>query len=228
MGLCRAEVVFQAASAIPADAVRATWWFNTTGTPPTPADMTEIGSLIVSFYNDVNASGASLGQYLSRSISRDALAHEIRYYNGSAIGPPIGTSSAFSIGPVLDNVGLPSEIAACLTYHADMTGVPEFAAGIRPRSRLRGRFFFGPLCAAANVLAQDPAPGFRTRLDPVLINDLCQSASRVLGTPSPLTTWVVYSRTVGIGFPVVAGWVDDAFDVQRRRGEAAVGRQLWA
>jgi hypothetical protein len=41
------------------------------------------------------------------------------------------------------------------------------------------------------------------------------------------TNWAVYSRRDNAGYLVSNGWVDDAFDIQRRRGVSALVRSLW-
>jgi hypothetical protein len=40
--------------------------------------------------------------------------------------------------------------------------------------------------------------------------------------------WSVYSPTTGLFVPITGGWVDNAVDIQRRRGGAATARQTWS
>ena len=105
----------------------------------------------------------------------------------------------------------PSEIAICLSFYGLKT------AGY-PFGRSRGRIYLGPLnaglMAGNNVAAAD-------------VTAIVNAANTLLGTSNAAAwKWVVYSQTqaespIGLHFPddtVIGGWVDNAWDVQRRRG----------
>ena len=45
--------------------------------------------------------------------------------------------------------------------------------------------------------------------------------------PSLECTWVLWSRANNAMFNVVGGWVDNAFDTIRKRGNAPTARTTW-
>jgi hypothetical protein len=103
---------------------------------------------------------------------------------------------------------LPSECAAALSYYS----------GTVPRPRKRGRVYIGPL--ALSVL--DQAGSF-----PVLSTTFTEALGGAAVNNLMATTgvaWGLLSRTTGDIWPITAGWVDNAVDIQRRRGEDATAR----
>lgn len=111
-----------------------------------------------------------------------------------------------------------AETSVCVSYKA------AFISGI-PKASQRGRIFLGGIAdnwvdPGTGALFPKPKPGTLTALGNS-INDL-------LATPfADDWEWVVYSRKLMQTFPVVGGWIDNAFDTQRRRGNAASTRTLW-
>lgn len=122
---------------------------------------------------------------------------------------------------------LPNEVALCLSFQADAV------SGIK-QARRRGRVYLGPLSNSADIVDTlgELRPGA------ALINQIAAAAT-VLATPVSLLSigslfWSVYSPTLDVlqtiddSFnDVTNGWIDDAFDTQRRRGRAATSRTLW-
>ena len=121
------------------------------------------------------------------------------------------------------DLNLPSEMAVCLTYHTAYLTDPEFGpGGTRPRARDRGRLYLGPLRDAIRLLATDNEP----ILDPDWNQAFGAAAARLVADVD--TTWVQWSRRNVSTNVVSAGWVDNAFDVQRRRGPDATARLAWS
>jgi hypothetical protein len=141
------------------------------------------------------------------------------------MGPPI-YDLAFMLITSGSSQDLPSECAICLSFHGDTTGlatdVPGGAPGPRgdthPAARVRGRIFIGPL----NQHVQ--SSGSPTRVSATVLGDIVGSAM-ALHTAMP--SWSVWSRKNANTKLVTGGFVDNAFDTQRRRGEKASGRQTW-
>ncbi len=113
------------------------------------------------------------------------------------------------------NVGgsnpLPTEVAACLSYVAD-----------RNLPRNRGRIYLGPLGTNALVTSAGRvlvSPAFRTALR--------ESAARLQGANGQSISWHLYSTVANQMKLITGGWVDDAFDTQRRRGTAPTVRETW-
>jgi hypothetical protein len=181
------------------------------------------------FYSAV-PSGAvhSVCFYLSNSVSRGSTMLFIEEYDisghldGSDTGPPVNTAHVGLTSAASSTTDLPSEIALALSFHADLTGIPEHSGGLRPRASRRGRIYLGPFCNMGVVT--DPVTG-RTSVPTQMQTDIKQAA-HALRVAEP--GWCVWSRKLADAFPVVGGWVDDAWDTQRRRGEDPISRSLWA
>jgi hypothetical protein len=141
---------------------------------------------------------------------------EYRIYDlGQA--PPRERATLPAAWPGRVNVaGLPTEVAVCLSFYAG-----------RNLPRSRGRIYIGPL----NVASSTSGEG---RPTPQLIDSIADRASNVARTTENVT-WVMVTKG---GFPIqkepagakviTAGWVDDAYDTQRRRGLAPLVRKPWS
>ncbi len=112
------------------------------------------------------------------------------------------------------NPALPHEVALCLSF---------FAGRNLPRSR--GRIYVGPFAIIANSNGR-PTPQLRS--------SIADRASNV-GRTTENVTWVMVTnggtpvRKEPAGAKVItAGWVDDAFDTQRRRGAGPSTRTNWS
>ena len=104
---------------------------------------------------------------------------------------------------------LPREVALCLSFQASrVSGVAQ--------ARRRGRVYFGPFAVASNN-------GTTSRPDNALITAVRDGAQAFvnLSSTDPDWEWFVISEATGtpIGNSVHDGWVDDAWDTQRRRGQ---------
>lgn len=122
---------------------------------------------------------------------------------------------------------LPNEVSICASFQAD-------AVSGQPQARRRGRVFLGPIhYAAAEMVGSQARPTAAAR---TAIANACDAMAA--GYELPVTgsvKWSVYSprtdqtSTIDDAFhDVTNGWVDNAFDTQRRRGGAPTTRTLWA
>lgn len=136
-------------------------------------------------------------------------------------GPP-DTTHTYSVSGIVAASSAPQEISLCLSFHGDLTGVPEFGPSTRPRMSRRGRVFIGPLSQGS--LLTDTTTGVcrpQTATRTTLAN-----AGGILKTA--LTgKWCVYSHKLNEMFPVTGGWVDDEFDIQRRRERKPTARSTF-
>jgi hypothetical protein len=120
---------------------------------------------------------------------------------------------------------LPSEVALCLSYQ----GARESGTNV---SRRRGRIYIGPLVSGAAIAGTGGS-----RPSSTVISAIATAAATLTATPAgpgrPL--WAVFSpTTLSTGGSlddafedVESGWVDDAWDIQRRRCLAATSRTNW-
>lgn len=115
--------------------------------------------------------------------------------------------AGYNIGPKPAVEALPHELAVVLSLRsAQVSGVPV--------GRRRGRLYLGPFNENAN------AQGF---VDQPCINAIVNATDQLMtGLRNAVlgpVTWEIYSPTDGIMREVVHAHVDNAWDVQRRRGQ---------
>lgn len=216
MGLALAQVVIANVNGLPADSFVNTFWFGTLSDPPSQTQSDEIASRLIDFYTTANTS-AALGTYLGNCVSRGAGASTIKVYDGTA-APGLGPIDTYpmTINAAGDAQDLPWEVAVCISFKNDS------ATGI-PAPNRRGRIFFGPIniTAVTDVAGSvRPFGTFRT--------DAAVASERLRDSNTAATTWVVWSRDLSVASEVESGWIDDAFDTQRRRGEAVTTRTSWS
>lgn len=228
------QVVFAHLSGLPENNVVNT--FVLQGAGPVGDDVNDAHAALLDFYNTDHVSGGddpslrSIGAIMSDEISR--IGSFVNYYDislhidGSPHGSPVDVRT-FALDPSLSATRLPSEVAICLSFRgaygtADEdvpAGAPGPVGNIHERARLRGRVFIGPLVATGlSVEGADQAQHISTqgRLT------VAQAALRLRNNVD--LDWLVWSRTNGSVVQVTQGWVDDAFDIQRRRGPDSLTR----
>lgn len=206
MPIIRALVTLPAVSALPEDSATNTWHFQAPLTNPT-SEMGFMTTALTNFYQAID-------QYLSPKVGSTAT---IRYYNLSDPKPRVPLGESTIPLTVSSGTALPSELAVCLSYQAaKISGTNQ--------ARRRGRIYIGPLgtIAAGTTSASDrPLSSFVSAIASAAT--ALEVAAFANGTP-----WHVYSPTSGTSAPVTDGWVDNAFDVQRRRGLRVSSKTLWS
>ena len=111
----------------------------------------------------------------------------------------------FNLGTVATN-SLPQECAVVLSFEA-----PQQSG--QPQRRRRGRIYLGPLGSDSLHTPTGLISG--ASLDAV------EDAAQILLDTSQAATlwsWQVYSRANDASIEVMHAWVDNAYDIQRRRG----------
>ena len=116
------------------------------------------------------------------------------------------------------NSQIPPEVAVCLSYKADP--IP----GNNPAS-MRGRMYIGGIGTGVAVGTGSAFPAPNGSLIAGMAAAATGWANGITGAPA--WNWVVYSRKLGVHWNVTNGWIDNAFDIQRRRGNAATARTTW-
>jgi hypothetical protein len=222
-----AEVVMPSTTGLTQDETINSWVFEADW--PTDVGATvDIGTALEEFYVGVGSVPSDrIRYYIGASRLRGANTTDIRIYeitghlDGSPHGSPIG-DYRFNLGVGFSSGELPLEVAGALSFHGDYTGIPERAGAIRPRARLRGRVFLGPLDFVAASVAVPSRPS-TTFLNAVAAKfTTLRATTPTIGTgPAMLRVW---SRASAVVSPVVAGYIDDAWDTQERRGLAPSAR----
>lgn len=206
----KAQVTFQGATAIPEDRFINTFhFFQPIGTLAAAA--AEIGPALASFYGTVEVpAAAGMGQFLSQFVLRP---FTIKFYDQADAEPRVPvelpyTLTAYSVAATYD---LPEEVAVCLSFHTD----PPVTA------RRRGRIFLGPL---NSITKNDATATVPTRTADSVRSQGCTQMAALAAAD---VGWSVYSPTSGLLHTVTGGWVDNAFDTQRRRGPDSTARNIW-
>lgn len=218
-----AQTILLAGSGNPADAVVNDFVFDMATFTSTDAD--DIAAAIESFYTTVQVipgTDHAVQDWLTQTLSSTADAHSIKLYDltGHLDGSPHGSPSfirQFTLTP--GGTGFPSECAVALSYHADLAGVLEVVGATRPRARRRGRVFLGPIIEAGGTYIDS-----QLYVTESLRDTVAAAATLLMGALG--NAWSVWSRQDAVLRQVEGGWVDNAFDVQRRRGPRFTTRTL--
>lgn len=225
--LVRAQIVLGRDSGLAEDQIVNNLFFNVPdGT--LQAGLDEVIADVRGFYNTFAAPDTRpLSSLLGPSI--DPATSRIKLYDMA--GPP----PHFPIRDVPLNNGapsgfaeLPAEVSVVLSFQAAKQ------AGFDQKNR-RGRIYFGTVSTESVIsTVAGSRPNDLTR------NLLARQAARLRAFNTALKEWVVvsqYDGTDAAGKPikrpaptfalVTDGWVDDAWDTQRRRGIAPTSRIIW-
>lgn len=251
MALVRTSITIPSVTGVPADAFVNTWHWSPAAAP-NAALMNTVEGRIMGFY--VDKSGAQVGSmagYMSKEASRAAGAVTAKSYILPGTPGDVGSPDHMSNYTLTDEGGgqeLPAEVSICLSYHGSLVDLAERAGAdtpivtddravdegapathpgrIRLAERHRGRIFLGPL--NTSMCGIGPGGAGRQRPSAAFQNDVKIAALALnadlatLGAP-----WIVFSRRDWAGYGVVGGFIDDAFDTQRRRGAKAASRVVW-
>ena len=238
-GFYKVTVRLAAITALPEDSCENTFFFESnTGTGNDfDDDANIIAPLLTAFYNAVPTGGTNdIASYIGDQISRVSNACQMLFYFDAGPGVPLLWGSpvatrSWTLDAGLTGVSLPAEVAVVLSFHGDLTGIPETApnptpppAVVRPAARRKGRVYIGPLLE--NALFAVPSTG--EPVPTVFLRDaLTGSGSDLKADAAAIGSWVVASKTDDAYYPVAGGWVDYAFDTQRRRGQDPTNRTVW-
>ena len=125
--------------------------------------------------------------------------------------------------PVLTNnynltpsgAGLPPEVSLVMSFQA------EQASGI-PQARRRNRIYIPFLQSSANDTQGRPSTS--------IVSAVQAAGAALLAASGPTSNdwqWIVYSATDATFDLVENGWVDNEWDIQRRRGRPATTRSVF-
>jgi len=212
----------KAISGIKDDDAQNTWAFQNPSTSAPTDVATAAFTKLATFYSNI-------GMFIGPSIDRTAGIHTLTAYDlaaqletpGAGLGTPIATGT-FTITAPTVSVGLPAEVSTVLSFHASLVGSVVEVGSTRPRSRRTGRVYIGPLSLGT---ATGSGPNFETRPTTGWQTSLKNAAVALLTGADAI--WSVYSRVDHVLRAVDGGWVDNAFDTQRRRGVKPTSRQNW-
>jgi hypothetical protein len=197
----RVQVTLKTVDANPENYVTNSWCVDTfSGAINTTATTTTFKD----FYDDLPTSS------LSSAIAQNG--HVCKFYAlpGSAPNYPFAETT-FNLAAAPTGVAIPSECAVVLSFQGTRQ------AGF-PQARRRGRVYLGPWGANANTAGR-PSTTVLTS-----IANAATTLSANLQAQTPVSRWAIWSTSDGAMVYVDNGWVDNAWDTQRRRGLAYTSR----
>lgn len=208
---------------------------------------------VAAFFNSLSTGQSNaLCLYMSDQVSRAANAASIAWTDitGSLDGSPAGAAfrtDTFTLGAGETGQPLPAQIACCVGYRAAYgtalehaaaasslpsddaaidEGAPTTHSGVaRPRARLRGRFYLGPLDVGTLSSTGDFSSAFLT--------DVLAAANGLLATtfnPGSANQFyaVQWSRRNAAISEISMLYVDEGPATQRRRQDTTVNRvHVW-
>lgn len=202
MPLYRTQVELAMASGNPLDKATNVWHFGADNTAELDLALTQL----TTFY-------AAIDGFLSSLVATTG--HRVRCYDLADDEPraPVKDQGLGTLS--LGTQTLPPELAVCVSYQTvRQSGMSQ--------ARRRGRLYFGPMSNASvtptnGQIATTTLTGFGTAIQNLL--DASQAATTWY--------WAIYSPTNQLAIEVSDAWLDNAFDVQRRRGIAATTRTIF-
>lgn len=208
----RFDVRIPSATGIPADTIVNTWHFIHHTAPV--SDYDNVRDMLLDFYDAESYQTYNITHFMTEGSVEDTW--DVVAYDLDDPEPraPHYESSFTVTGLNPSNVPLVREAALVLSIQAEpQSGVPQ--------ARRRNRKYLGPF--GVNALGNDGRPHQN------LLNVIAYSARDLLNAAQASATWGwrVYSPTTGLDLTPVGGWVDNAWDTQRRRGWDATSRINW-
>src|SRR5687768_4631170 len=177
------------------------------------ANYADVAAMLQNFYGSTPPGGtAPLAQYLSSVLTGQGILRAYRLADPEPRTPRYTVTQTYGTGSAATG-NLPSECAIRISFTADpVSGVPA--------GRLRGGPFIGPLHIAAKEATGIP------RVAAVALGNLVDAATELVAAAdaSISNRFVIRSEVGNIESTVTGGFVDNAFDTIRKRGEAATVR----
>lgn len=178
------------------------------------ASITAIRANLENFYSTTNEGFLGpLSEYFSSELSGVV---GVTMYDLADPTPRVPIDEYEFTTAVPSGEPLPSQVALCLSFQgARISGTPQ--------ARRRGRVYLGPLDITATEVS-----GGEARPVSGLIDVALAAAERMLADSTTNNShWAVYSPTNNDLVPVVGGWLDNRFDIQRRRAALVTQRNAW-
>lgn len=217
MALAQLQVLIPSGTGIPADRSLNTWDLSC---PTLDASVQgDINGAFLDFYDTASAGmSQSLTAYMRNGIVGTDWVFRLLSRNAvDGVLTPFGETTVSMANLAGSGDTLPSEVAVRLSLHGTITGVQAV-----DRQR-RGGPFLGPgWTVAAEDISSSRVVVSTSLLDDIALAAVELKAALVAGG-CDLTVWSQVGLT---SHPVIAGFVDNAFDTIRSRGTSATTRTL--
>lgn len=223
MGAIRVMFIGQGPSGLAEDRIVNTFHFWNEE-PRDPGDPLACANAVSNFY--IAAAGASgtatatVASMLSPWVGRTAelRAYDMQEPGAGHTGEPPRTPHIYQIllGTAGSSEGLPEEVALVCTLH----GAPPLG------KRNRGRIYLGPLGRHVMTAA---AASDASRPTPLVLNNLQIACQNLIAQTNTPLNWCIRSTLPTENYvPIVSGYIDNAFDTQRRRGPDPTARSTFS
>ncbi len=226
-----AQVNLERDSALPADRVVNVFHFRGLGDFANPEAFGPILDKVQAFYaTAAPGNQGPLGSFMGEILATGP--HRIKLYDQGVPKPrPPVAERIFELAPGAGSY--PAELTLCMSFK----GAP--VAGADP-TRRRGRIYWGPLVPTQSVFGGGDVRPNQATIDRLANAGAALRAANVdpvppaPAPPNPAgSIWVIEGLAPGVAKPAPPGpnpkvlvdvatiWVDDAYDIQRRRGARA-------
>lgn len=208
MPIIRATIGLEAETGIPADIATNTFHFDASATGESITN--NIFDLIEDLYfNETDAD--PLADWISTDLAGGN--YGIKLYSLDDPEPRAPIATRFGTWSPSGGAGMPAEVALVASFQA----APESGEN---QARRRGRIYIPWIIAGANNGGRPSTAIVESVSDAML--EFAEAAESSISVE-----WVVWSPTSEEAYGVSEGWVDNAWDTQRRRGVAPTARQTW-
>lgn len=187
---------------IPANFSQNQFCIDVTGDP----EYDDMTAAIKGFYDDIDAIN------WSNLLAQNG--HEVKFYALPGLTPNYPTAErTFNFAANPSGNPLPTECAIVASFQGSRT--PGFE-----QARRRGRVYLGPLGSGTNDAGR-PGSGIVAGIVTAMEN-FRDAVNAISGH-----SWCVWSTVDQEAVPITSGWVDNAWDTQRRRGLERTSRNTW-
>ena len=177
------------------------------------SDLDNVVDMLTNLYTVVPPGGnRAIGGYISSSMQREG---RIIFYNRDDPHPraPI-FEDTFTMPAPGAGSDLPAEVALVASFQGTR------ASGVS-QARRRGRVFLGPLRAPGTSFLNPPT---------AMVEDIVKSFQQLKAESDASISfqWRIWSEANGNSVLIDNGWIDNAWDNQRRRGPRPTARTTWS
>lgn len=171
-----------------------------------PATNAAILTALQAFYNQI-------GTKFGGSVAQNG--HTVQMYDLADPQPRAPFySTTFGLTSAPTGNSLPQEVALCLSFQGNRVSGES-------QARRRGRVYIGPFSSSQVDSSGRPVSA--------LVSSLVTAGAGLLAAANaaPEWQWGIWSTVDNEMVTVTNGWVDNAFDTQRRRGLDPTTRTTW-
>jgi hypothetical protein len=217
MSTHQVQIVLPYFTGIPEDVITNVWHFEWLVGTPSGSNFTNLRNNLDAFYTSVYTIGAG-ADWIAPWVDISNCRIKVYDLDDPIPRAPVYENTFAITATPVTNSSVPLETAICLSFQGEpVSGTPQ--------ARRRGRIFIGGWAGLADAGDATSFPEVSSELR----TGICAAAETLYDAMAEDDWfWVVWSRVDEEAALVTNGWVDNAFDTQRRRGNAATARTTFA